>query len=44
MGRRVSLVQNDPALYLILHEGITLFHLRGGSALSLEKIEALAAT
>lgn len=33
----------DPALYRVLREGITQFHLRGGGALSLEKVEALAA-
>jgi hypothetical protein len=38
-----SLAQTDPALYRTLRDGITLFHLRGGGALSLEKIESLAA-
>jgi len=37
-----SLAQTDPALYRTLRDGITQFHLRGGGALSLEKIEALA--
>lgn len=36
-----NLAMTDPALYRALREGITQFHLRGGGALSLEKIEAL---
>lgn len=38
-----SLAMTDPALYRVLREGITQFNLRGGGALSLEKVEALAA-
>ena len=38
-----NLAMTDPALYRVLREGITQFHLRGGGALSLEKVEALAA-
>jgi hypothetical protein len=38
-----SLALTDPALYRTLREGVTLFHLRGGGALDLEKLEALAA-
>jgi len=38
----LSLAQTDPALYRTLRDAITRFHLRGGSALNLEKIEALA--
>lgn len=38
-----NLAMTDPALYRALSEGITQFHLRGGGALSLEKVEALAA-
>jgi hypothetical protein len=38
-----ALAQTDPALYRTLREGVTLFHLRGGGALDLEKLEALAA-
>jgi hypothetical protein len=39
-----ALAQTDPALYRTLREGVTLFHLRGGGALDLKKIEALAAS
>jgi hypothetical protein len=38
-----NLAMTDPALYRALREGITQFYLRGGGALSLQKIEALAA-
>jgi len=38
-----SLAMTDPALYRSLREGVTQSHLRGGSALVLAKIEALAA-
>jgi hypothetical protein len=38
-----ELAQTDPALYRTLREGVTQFHLRGGTALDLKKIEALAA-
>lgn len=38
-----ELAMTDPALYRALREGITQFHLRGGGALDLAKIEALAA-
>jgi hypothetical protein len=38
-----ALALTDPALYRTLREGVTLFHLRGGGALDLEKLEALAA-
>jgi hypothetical protein len=38
-----SLAHTDPALYRRLREGVTLFYLRGGGALALKKIEALAA-
>lgn len=37
-----ALAMTDPALYRTLREGVTRFHLRGGGALSLEKLEALA--
>lgn len=38
-----ALALTDPALYRTLREGVTHFHLRGGGALDLEKLEALAA-
>ena len=38
-----ELAMTDPALYRSLREGVTRFYLRGGGALNLEKIEALAA-
>lgn len=38
-----SLALTDPALYRALREGVTFFHLRGGGALDLEKLESLAA-
>jgi len=38
-----ALALTDPALYRTLREGVSFFHLRGGGALDLEKIEALAA-
>ena len=38
----VDLAATDPALYRALREGVTRFYLRGGGALNLEKIEALA--
>jgi hypothetical protein len=37
-----SLIHTDPALYRHLRECNTRFHLRGGGAFSLEKLEALA--
>ncbi len=39
-----ELAMTDPALYRSLREGVTHFHLRGGGALDLEKLEALAAS
>jgi hypothetical protein len=38
----VELAQTDPALYRLLREQVTRFFLRGGDALSLEKLDALA--
>ena len=38
----VELAQTDPALYRTLRDQVTRFFLRGGDALCLEKIEALA--
>ncbi len=38
-----ALAMTDPALYRTLRAGVTHFHLRGGGALDLEKLEALAA-
>jgi hypothetical protein len=38
-----DLAMSDPALYRALREGVTFFYMRGGGALSLEKLEALAA-
>ena len=38
-----ELAMTDPALYRSLRDGVTRFYLRGGGALNLEKIEALAA-
>ena len=38
----VELAQTDPALYRMLRDQVTRFFLRGGDALCLEKIEALA--
>jgi len=37
-----SLIHTDPALYRHIRECITRFHLRGGGAFSLKKLEALA--
>ncbi len=39
----VELAQTDPALYRTLRDQVTRFFLRGGDALCLEKLEALAA-
>ncbi len=39
----ISLAMTDPALYRTLREGVTRFYLRGGGALNLRKLEALAA-
>ncbi len=38
-----ELAATDPALYRTLREGATHFFLRGGGALNLAKLEALAA-
>ncbi len=38
-----ALAMTDPALFRTLREGVTQFHMRGGGALDLAKIEALAA-
>jgi hypothetical protein len=38
-----ALALTDPALYRTLREGVTHFHLRGGGALDLQKLEELAA-
>lgn len=38
-----DLAATDPALYRTLREGVTRFFLRGGGALNLAKLEALAA-
>ena len=38
-----ALAMTDPALYRTLREGVTRFHLSGGGALDLKKIEALTA-
>ena len=38
-----ALALTDPALYCTLREGVSFFHLRGGGALDLEKLETLAA-
>lgn len=38
-----ELAATDPALYRTLREGVTRFYLRGGGALNLAKLEALAA-
>jgi len=38
-----ALALTDPALYRTLREGVTNFHLRGGGALDLQKLEELAA-
>jgi len=38
----VELAQTDPALYRTLRDQVTRFFLRGGDALCLEKLEALA--
>jgi hypothetical protein len=37
-----ALAMTDPALYRKLREGVTLFHLRGGGALDVRKLDALA--
>ena len=38
-----DLAMTDPALYRRLREGVTMFYLRGGGALDLQKLEKLAA-
>lgn len=38
-----ALALTDPALYRSLRNGVTHFYLRGGGALNLERLEALAA-
>ena len=37
-----DLAMTDPALYRTLREAITIFYLRGGGALNLEKLRLLA--
>lgn len=37
-----DLAITDPALYRLLRDAITTFHLRGGGALNLEKLRQLA--
>ncbi|MBU6300866.1 MAG: hypothetical protein KGS60_04880 [Verrucomicrobia bacterium] len=37
-----ELAATDPALYRTLREGVIRFYLRGGGALNLAKLEALA--
>jgi|GEM_PF-2472115 hypothetical protein len=39
-----DLAITDPALYRMLRDAVTTFHLRGGGALNLEKLRQLAAT
>ena len=38
----VELAMTDPALYRELRDQVTRFYLRGGNALSLERLEAMA--